>query len=279
MNQPTYYQILGISPDAEPEAVTAAYQNLIQALYPESGATPELLARLQQINLAYNTLRNPKKRAAYDQQLQADQARSSNIEADEIDFQSGNETLVHESDFSVSSAYWEESSDETYTTRIADGYYHIHITKPRWEKFVYPDIPVTDFRAVVDCEFVEDNANGSECALLFRQSKIEDWYTYYRFGITKNGSYSLFIKLENQYTPLINYIPSAYISIDGQTNNLMVEMIGANIQLSINGVIVAKFNDKRLVQGNVGLIGAANFETSTAAVRFRNFRLYEISEG
>jgi curved DNA-binding protein CbpA len=67
-NQRNYYRILQVQPDASVDIIKSNYRTLLQKLHlhPDLGGE-DWNASL--INIAYATLRNPTKRAAYDQQL------------------------------------------------------------------------------------------------------------------------------------------------------------------------------------------------------------------
>jgi hypothetical protein len=60
------YEILQVSPRAEPEVIEAAFRRLARMYHPDvhpSGGDP---GRMVAFNLAYETLKDPAKRAAYD---------------------------------------------------------------------------------------------------------------------------------------------------------------------------------------------------------------------
>ncbi len=70
---PDHYQALGIDPTADPEVITAAYRALAKKFHPDTGAatgtaSPE---RFDEIQQAYEVLRNPESRHAYDLELLA----------------------------------------------------------------------------------------------------------------------------------------------------------------------------------------------------------------
>ena len=62
------YEILGVLPSAEAVVITAAYRALAQRYHPDrwTGDPTEAHARMAAINLAYETLKEPGKRAEYD---------------------------------------------------------------------------------------------------------------------------------------------------------------------------------------------------------------------
>lgn len=61
-----YYRVLQIDPDAEPEVVAAAYRRLAAKYHPDVNSTPEAAERMVEINVAYDVLGDPAKRAEYD---------------------------------------------------------------------------------------------------------------------------------------------------------------------------------------------------------------------
>jgi curved DNA-binding protein CbpA len=71
------YEILGVLPSAEDIVITAAYRVLAQRYHPDrwTGSPAEAHGRMASINRAYETLKDPAQRAAYDgQRSKKDQA-------------------------------------------------------------------------------------------------------------------------------------------------------------------------------------------------------------
>ena len=66
-----HYAVLQVSPDAEPEVITAAYRSLARLYHPDRNRSPDAARRMAQINIAYDVLSDPARRAAYDQSRQA----------------------------------------------------------------------------------------------------------------------------------------------------------------------------------------------------------------
>ncbi|WP_024610700.1 DnaJ domain-containing protein [Pseudoalteromonas sp. TB64] len=64
-----YYNILGISPSAESEVIKAAYRALSKKYHPDVSSSEVSKVRMQEINVAYDTLSNKAKRKAYDDEL------------------------------------------------------------------------------------------------------------------------------------------------------------------------------------------------------------------
>ena len=64
--QPDYYRILQVHPGAEREVVDAAYRKLASKYHPDVSHISDTAERMKQINIAYEVLSGPAKRAAYD---------------------------------------------------------------------------------------------------------------------------------------------------------------------------------------------------------------------
>lgn len=100
----TYYDVLGISPDAGPDEIKRAYHQLALHYHPDKNGTPEAAERMRQINEAYQTLSDPPARARYDATLapaapvqsSAGQASGSSPPAGDYGFEMPRTTKVYE---------------------------------------------------------------------------------------------------------------------------------------------------------------------------------------
>ena len=70
---PDHYAALGIDPTADQEVITAAYRALAKKFHPDTGAAGGTASaeRFDQIQQAYEVLRTPDSRHAYDLELLA----------------------------------------------------------------------------------------------------------------------------------------------------------------------------------------------------------------
>lgn len=71
-HRPTYYELLGVTPQAPLEIIQAVYRAWMKALkvHPDLGGDEELAKKL---NEAYETLKDPKKRLIYNASLRRDE--------------------------------------------------------------------------------------------------------------------------------------------------------------------------------------------------------------
>ncbi len=67
MKYKDYYAALGIPRDADAEQIKKAYRKLARAHHPDMSKAPEAEARFKDVAEAYQTLKDPEKRAAYDE--------------------------------------------------------------------------------------------------------------------------------------------------------------------------------------------------------------------
>ena len=65
-----YYGILGVSPDADDKAIKAASRKLARKYHPDVSSEEDAAEKFKEISEAYQVLRDPEKRAEYDQMRQ-----------------------------------------------------------------------------------------------------------------------------------------------------------------------------------------------------------------
>ena len=63
---PDPYKVLQVDSEAEDEVIQAAYRRLAQKYHPDVAPGPETAVRMAAINVAWETLRDPGRRAAFD---------------------------------------------------------------------------------------------------------------------------------------------------------------------------------------------------------------------
>lgn len=71
------YEILQVSPNAEPEVITAAYHRLARKYHPDVSREPNAAEKMKALNEAYDTLGDADRRRAYDQWRRQTQATAA----------------------------------------------------------------------------------------------------------------------------------------------------------------------------------------------------------
>ena len=61
-----YYKVLGVERGASDDEIKKAFRKLARKHHPDVSKAPDAAARMQDLNEAYDVLRDPEKRAAYD---------------------------------------------------------------------------------------------------------------------------------------------------------------------------------------------------------------------
>ena len=67
MEYKDYYQIMGVARDAAQDEIKRAYRKLARKYHPDVSKEPDAEARFKEVGEAYEVLKDPEKRAAYDQ--------------------------------------------------------------------------------------------------------------------------------------------------------------------------------------------------------------------
>ncbi|HHH39430.1 MAG TPA: J domain-containing protein, partial [Sedimenticola sp.] len=62
-----YYKVMGLQRDATQDEIKRAYRKLARKYHPDVSKEPDAEARFKEIGEAYEVLKDPEKRAAYDQ--------------------------------------------------------------------------------------------------------------------------------------------------------------------------------------------------------------------
>ncbi len=63
---PDLYALLGVTRDADADAIKKAYRRLARQLHPDVNPDPETQERFKEVTRAYEILSDPQKRAVYD---------------------------------------------------------------------------------------------------------------------------------------------------------------------------------------------------------------------
>lgn len=67
MDYKDYYKVMGVARDAKPDELKRVYRRLARKYHPDVSKEPNAEARFKEVQEAYEVLKDPEKRAAYDQ--------------------------------------------------------------------------------------------------------------------------------------------------------------------------------------------------------------------
>jgi len=104
-----FYQILQVDSNAEIEIIEAAYKRLARKYHPDVNNSPNATAQMQEINEAYETLKNEFKRSQYDIEFLPNLKQSKNTKSESKNTREKRET--------------EESIKKTQTSSKPNNYY------------------------------------------------------------------------------------------------------------------------------------------------------------
>ena len=62
-----YYEVMGVARDATPDQIKRAYRQLARKHHPDVNKAKDAEVRFKELGEAYAVLKDPEKRAAYDQ--------------------------------------------------------------------------------------------------------------------------------------------------------------------------------------------------------------------
>jgi hypothetical protein len=134
-----------------------------------------------------------------------------------------------------------------------------------------PDLPpVTDFDVSVDV--FDYSPNEADAGITFRGNEAADQYYYYGI-LASEKKFAVFVFMNRQWTPLINWTDNDHI-LSGNVNRLRVVAEGSHLTFYVNGTRIAIEDDDEIPSGYVGLGGEIDYSGYVLSVKFDNFELH-----
>lgn len=75
----TAYEILGVAPDSDDQAIKKAYRRLAKKYHPDHNSAPDAAERFKEIDRAYNQIKNAEQRAIYESDLKREQQKKQGM--------------------------------------------------------------------------------------------------------------------------------------------------------------------------------------------------------
>ena len=254
-----YYDILQVSPSADPEVIQAVYRRLARKHHPDASGDAEMM---KLINEAYAVLSDSKRRAAYDKKRPASSPRLKKTD----------KLPIYQSDLHRERESWLMTLDDYCETEQRGGYFHLVITQPARAACKVLPIPLYDLEIKVTASLPRTNGKGAECGLIFRRS--DDGF--YKFAMHRDGYYSFSACYKDKWSRLIDRQHSDLF--ENGDNKLMVKAVGRKIKLGVNGELLASLQDDKLLEGRVGIFAATGEEEMIASARFKDLSVYQVQK-
>lgn len=177
--------------------------------------------------------------------------------------------LVYEDDFSDSFGGWDDAFD-TYTRKVyGNNRYQIEVNASNLVAWGLANRDVADFEMEVEAK-LEDGDQKNSYGLLFR---FQDRDNFYRFDISGDGYFLLSKFVDGEWSTLVDWTESEFISTDGSANILRIAAVGPEITVWSNGQKLASVIDDSLTHGNFGFF-AGTFAEPYVWVSYDNLKLW-----
>ena len=177
--------------------------------------------------------------------------------------------LVYEDDFSDSFGGWDDAFD-TYTRKVyGNNRYQIEVNASNLVAWGLANRDVADFEMEVEAK-LEDGDQKNSYGLLIR---FQDRDNFYRFDISGDGYFLLSKFVDGEWSTLVDWTKSEFISTDGSANILRIAAFGPDITVWSNGQELASVTDDSLTHGNFGFF-AGTFAEPYVWVSYDNLKLW-----
>jgi hypothetical protein len=146
----------------------------------------------------------------------------------------------------------------------------VTVKKPSLLGYTWPDGRYTDFAAEVVAQ--PGSSTAGEYGMVFRVSGTSGTRNYYLYGVTTDGKYFVFAKVNGQWLDADPVPATTSNQIRAAGNSLGVIAQGNQISLYINRTLVKTFTDNSVTaEGAVGVYAGTDSATSTYAAAFTRY--------
>jgi hypothetical protein len=180
-------------------------------------------------------------------------------------------------DFRRDNGDWSAESDDKVTYSYVSRAYHVRVDQANWLGFAFNqrllEESASSFLVEVDVTHV-DGPLDAEYGLLFHHQDADNFYLY---AISGEGAYSLWKKVDSEWTTLIEWTENTAINIEhGEANRLGLLVEGATVTLLVNDQVLTQIKEVALFLGDVGLVAGA-FDEPGVEIAFDNFDFWPLA--
>jgi hypothetical protein len=176
-------------------------------------------------------------------------------------------------DFSTDSGEWDSASTTETFYDFADGVFYINVLPVDWVSYSQTDYVYSDFLAEADT-YHSFGPVAVEYGLYFRNV---DGNNYYYFGISANGQFNLWKRLNGEWLEILDWTPSDALETGpGAYNRLGVLAEGTQLTLLANDVVLAEVEDDSIAAGALGVF-VRTYNEEDVEIAFDNVEVWDIS--
>ena len=180
---------------------------------------------------------------------------------------------VFSEDFSAGSGDWDSASTEETIYDFADETFYLRVLPVDWVSYSQTDNVYADFLVEVDATH-SVGPLAVEYGLYFRNV---DGNNYYYFGISANGQFNLWKRIDGEWLELIAWTASDALETgEGAYNRIGVLADGPILTLLANDVVLAEVEDDSLAGGAIGVF-VRTYDEEDIEIAFDNFDVWELT--
>lgn len=179
-------------------------------------------------------------------------------------------SVLFSDDFSDPSSGWERGDYETGTVGYESGVYSVVSNgdgETMWgiANRNFGDVIIEVQATQLDAPDNDNNDYGVMC-------RVQDNNEGYFLLISGDGFYSILLRAEDSFTPLVDWTSSEAFNLGNATNQIQATCDGDTFTLTVNGTELASATDSTFSNGDIALT-ATSYEAAATEVHFDNLEV------
>ena len=185
--------------------------------------------------------------------------------------------LLYEEEFGLEGG-WSTFDGDGTAVDYADGEYQMTINRTEYVVWGNPESPLDLADLVIDVDVRQvEGPLDNHFGVLVRVVEDDETDAYY-FQISADGYYSVDLRWEGEWLPLVRWEESTAIYTGlGVTNRVRVVCSGNQFRFYVNNRHLVDLTDDTIGWGSIGL-AAGTIEEPGVIVQFDNLRVHELGE-